>query len=108
MVCWNIRPREPGEHDLSFTIGHQSVTKQLAAGDGFLRVSLKRPAWNWSDALLHPRERPFAVDSPIHSIEVVYPERSSWTAGTGNWLAYWFVVSLIAAFVARPLLNVNI
>jgi hypothetical protein len=108
MVCWNIQLHESGEHELSFTIGNQSVTKELAAGDGFQRASLKRPAWNWADALMHPRERPFAADSPIQSIEVVYPERSSWTTGSSTWLIYWFVVSLVAAFLAKPLLKVNI
>lgn len=108
LVCWNIQPREAGEHELSFTIGDQSVTKELAVGDGFRPASLKRPAWNWADALIHPRERPFAADSPVQSIEVVYPERSSWTTGSSTWLIYWFVVSLIAAFVAKPLLRVNI
>jgi hypothetical protein len=108
LVCWNIQPREPGEHELSFTIGGESVTKELAVGDGFRPASLKRPAWSWTDALVHPRERPFAADSPIQSIEIVYPERSSWTTGTGTWLIYWFVVSLIAAFLAKPLLKVNV
>jgi hypothetical protein len=58
--------------------------------------------------MLHPREEPFARDSPVQSIEVTYPDRSSWTTGTDWWMAYWFVASMVAAFAARPFLNVNL
>ncbi len=108
MVCWNVQATGAGCHRLSFEIGEQTFDKELAVGDGFMPVSLERPAWSWSAALLHPREQPFPADSPVQSIEVVYPERPSWISGTNWWLVYWFVVSLVAAFVARPLLKVDI
>jgi hypothetical protein len=107
-VCWNIQATEPGRHDLSFTVGNLIVAKELAVGSQFMPVSRKRPAWSWSDALLHPRERPLAGDSPVRSIEIAYGERSSWVSGSHSWLVYWFVVSMAAAFAARPLLKVNI
>jgi hypothetical protein len=108
MVCWDIRAGAPGLHDLSFEIGGQSFHKELRVGDGFVPTSLKRPPRVWSEMLLHPRERPFPADSPVQSIDIVYPERASLTAGTDSWLVYWFIVSLVAAFAARPLLKVQI
>jgi hypothetical protein len=108
MVCWSIQASEDGSHPLAFETGGASYTKELAVGDGFMPTSLIRPTWSWSEALLHPREAPFPPDSPVQSIDVAYPERSSWTSGTDWWLIYWFVVSMIAAFVAKPLLKVNI
>jgi hypothetical protein len=108
MVCWNVLAREAGLHQLSFETGGESFQKELAVSDGFMPTSQKRPAWSWSDAIVHPRERPLAADSPVQSIEVAYPERSSWTSGSNSWLLYWFLISLATAFAARPLLNVNI
>jgi len=72
-----------------------------------MRVSTLRPGWRWSDTLLHPSEKPFGPDSPIQSIEIDYPKRSSWTSGSDSWVIYWFAVSMVAALCFRRLLNVN-
>lgn len=108
MTCWRILAMQPGLHELAVTADGQSFTKELAIGNGYLPVSPLRPASQWSDVLLNPRERPFAADSVVQSIEIVYPDRNSWTAGTFWWLVYFFFVSLLAAFAARPLLKVHI
>jgi hypothetical protein len=107
-TCWNIKARRSGYHLLVFQVGEQTGDKELAIGDGFMRVSTLRPGWRWSDALLHPWEKPFAPDSPIESIEIDYPNRSSWTSGTDLWVIYWFAVSLVSGFCFRRLLNVNV
>jgi len=98
-VCWNVRAREDGLHRLVFRVGGYPVEKELAVGDGFMRVSLRRPDWHWSDALFHPREAPFDPGSAVRCIDVAYPPRSSWTSGTDYWLYYWFAVSLLAGFL---------
>jgi hypothetical protein len=108
MVCWNLRAEEDGYHQLALNVGGQTFEKELAVGDGFMRVSLRRPALSWTEALFHPREAPFAGDSIVESIEVDYPDRVAWTCGTGSWLIYWFVASVAAAFCARPWFKVNI
>jgi hypothetical protein len=107
-ICWNIKARQSGYHGLVFHVGEEIGGKELAVGDGFMRVSTLRPGWRWSDVLLHPWEKPFASDSPIQSIEIDYPKRSSWTSGTDSWLIYWFAVSLASGFCFRRLLKVNI
>jgi hypothetical protein len=108
-VCWNVKARENGYHRLGFRVGEQSVGKELAIGDGFMRVSVERPARIWSEALLrNPWEEPFGPDSPVRSIAIDYPARSSWTSGTDWWVIYWFIVSMIAALCFRRILNVNV
>jgi len=107
-ICWNVWARERGYHRLLFQVGDCAVDKELAVGDGFMRVSKSRPAWRWSEVLLHPAERPFGPDSPVRSVTIDYPERSSWTSGTDSWIIYWFVVSLVAAWCFRPWLKVNL
>jgi hypothetical protein len=108
MVCWSIKPTAEGLQELIVDIGDQSFAKQLAVGDGFMPISLKRPSLRWIDVLLHPRETPFAEDSMVQSIEVAFPERHAWTSGSRTWLIYWFAISMVAAFAAKPWLKVSI
>jgi hypothetical protein len=107
-VCWNIKARESGYHRLVLHVDGWAVDKELAVGDGFMRVSTQRPGWSWSDALRHPWEQPFGLDSPVRSIAIDYPQRPSWTSGTDSWAIYWFVVSLVAALGFRRVLKVNV
>jgi hypothetical protein len=107
-VSWNIKAREPGYHVLAFRVGDASFEKELAIGHRYMRVSMQRPAWRWTEALLFPTEPPFARGSPVQSIEIAYPERDSWTSGTDWWVIYWLVVSMIAALCFRRAFNVHI
>ncbi len=107
-VCWELKARQDGYHRLEFRVGDRVFDKELTVGDGFLRVSARRPGWSWSDALLYPWEKPFPPDSPVRSIEITYPPRSSWTSGTDLWVIYWFAVSMVAAFCFRRVLNVHV
>jgi hypothetical protein len=108
MICWNVQARQPGLHRLTFDVGSQHVEKELAVGDGFMPVSQERPAWSWEEALMHPKEAPFAPDSPVQGIEIEYPSRPGWTCGSGTWVIYWFLASMVAAFLAKPFLKVHL
>jgi len=107
-LFWNVRSCKPGSHRLEFQVGNQVYGKEFAVGEGFMRVSLLRPAWEWSSILLNPWEPPFRPSDPVRSIEIDYPERSSWTCGTDMWVIYWFIVSMIAALCFRRVLNVAV
>jgi hypothetical protein len=107
-VCWNITARRPGSHSLMFQVGDRAIAKEVAIGDGFMRVSTERPGWDWESILLNPWEEPFRPEDPVQSIAIVYPERSSWTSGTFWWMVYWFGVSMVAAMCFRPALKVNV
>lgn len=108
MVCWNIRATEEGQHTLTFEASGEQYTKELVVGSGYQPTSIRRPARQWAELLLHPRESPFPQDSAVQSIEVTYPSRSSWVSGSSTWLAFWFIASMVAAFAVRPLIGVDI
>ena len=108
MVCWNLKASQPGRLHLDFVVDDNTYTKELAVGDDYQPTSIKRPASEVEDVLIHPREAPFAPDSVVQSIEVTYPDRHSFTSGTNYWVVYWFIISMVAAFAAKPVLNVNI
>jgi hypothetical protein len=108
-IWWRIRARETGIHQLEFHVGDQVIDKELAVGDGFMRVSVQRPEWDWFDALMHPWEKPLGPDSTVRSIEIAYPDRSpSFFFGISWWLVYWFGMSMVVGFCFRGLLKVNI
>jgi hypothetical protein len=107
-VCWNVKARERGRHKLEFQVDDRIGAKELAIGDGLMRVSTQRPGWDWSAILLNPWEEPFGPDDTIRSIEMVYPKRSSWTSGTDTWVIYWFVISMVAALCFRRAMNVAV
>jgi hypothetical protein len=107
-ICWKIQAQENGYHQLVLQVNGERAEKELAVGDGFMRVSKLRPGWSWLDALENPWEEPFGPRSTVQSIDIDYPERASWASGTDWWMLYWFVVSMVGALCFRPLLNVNI
>lgn len=107
-VFWKIKPLDEGNHYLTFHIGDRRYEKQLAIGEGFMRVSSKRPGAEVADVILYPLEKPFASHSPIHSITIDYPERNSRIYGTDWWIVYFFAASMVFAFLFKPLLNVRI
>ena len=107
-VYWKIKPLRAGYHTLRFHVGGRAVDKQLAIGEGFMRISPVRPGPAPADMFLYPLEKPFAPDSPVHAISIEYPARASRIYGTDWWIAYFLVVSIISAFIGKPFFNVRI
>jgi len=131
-LWWNVQAKAPGYHRLTFLVDGQPVEKELAAGDGFMRVSPTRPGWSWFDALLHPSEQPFGRNSAVQGIEIDYAGRDSlpgadesWPTclyswpmrgagwlrdriGVPGWMIYWFAVSLVVGLCFSRVLKVNI
>ncbi len=107
-ICWEIKALENGKHRIILDVNRRQIEKELAIGNGFMRVSSARPAWNWASILMHPAEKPFAPDSIVQSVTIDYPDRLSRASGTDRWLIYFFVASMAFAFISRPFLKVRI
>ncbi len=107
-VFWKIRTVESGKHDLNFKVGQQQFHKELVSGDGFERINPKTPAMKWNDVLFYPADKPFSKDSAVQSIEIEYPRRDSLTCGSDSWIFFFFIISIIAALLFKPFLNVKI
>ncbi len=104
---WRIRGGKPGRHTLRFHVGDSVIEKELVVGDSFERVSAERPGRRWTAQILHPAERILPADSPVESIEILYPGVDSWIYGTNYWILYFFVVSMATALILKPLFKVN-
>lgn len=108
MIFWKIKAVTKGSHKIRFHLDNTSVEKELAIGDGFMRVSVQHPGWSFGSILLHPMEKPFEADSIVKSIEILYPDRPSRVSGTDWWVIYFFIVSLVVALIFKPLFKVRI
>jgi uncharacterized membrane protein (DUF106 family) len=107
-IYWRIKARENGLNNIVFQVDGQQVEKELAIGEGFMRVSLQRPGWHWGDIFENPSEEPFGPDSIVQSISVEYPNRLSRTSGTNWWIAYFFAASVVFGIIFKPFLKVKI
>lgn len=107
-ICWKIRAHTVGYHRIVFQVDGQEIEKDLAIGDGFMRVSTERPGWHWTDILSYPLEKPFAPGSIVQSVSIDYPERISRTSGNDWWVVYFFAVSLIFGMIFKPILKVRL
>lgn len=107
-VWWKIRALEDGYHNIVFLVNEREIDKQLAVGDGFKRVSSKRPGWRWSDILMHPAEKPLGADSVVESITIDYPRQGRTFCSIDGWLIYFFLASMVFAFAFKPVLKVRI
>jgi hypothetical protein len=95
-VWWNVQARRAGYHRLAFQVGGERAEKELAIGDGLMRVSTMRPGWSCADALLNPSEPPFRPGAVVRSITVEYAGRDSSAGADRSWLTCWFAWAMTA------------
>ena len=107
-IFWQIQTVEAGNHALTFKVDNQLVQKQLAVGDGLMRISIKRPGLDIADLILHPAEKPFPFTDVVQSINITYPDRLSKVTGTDFWIISLFVISMVIAFICKSFFNVKI
>jgi hypothetical protein len=107
-ICWKIQASETGNIPIVFKVDDLNIEKKLVIGNGLNKVSLSRPGENWIQRLLHPLEAPFDENSPVKSISIIYPQRSSFFSGSDNWVISFFLISLIAALLIKPILKVKL
>lgn len=107
-VLWKIRATRTGYLSIPIEVNGQTLSKALAVGKGYMRISVMRPCARWLDVLMNPLEEPLRKGMAIESISIEYPERISKTSGTNWWAAYFFLISMISALLLKPLLRVRI
>ncbi|MHC4741971.1 MAG: hypothetical protein ACYS8Z_08680 [Planctomycetota bacterium] len=107
-ICWEIRALQNGYSRITLRTGQQQIKKDLAVGGGLMRISSKRPKRRWADMLTHPSEEPFRPDSVVRSVSIQYPNRPASASGADWWLVYFFVASIVFAFILKPLCNVRL
>ena len=106
-LVWRVRGGEPGRHTLRFQMGGLVLEKELVVADTFQRVSPIRTRTHWTTQLLYPAERCLPAESPVASIAIVYPPLDSVIYGSDFWMLTFFVISMVAAMILKPVFKVR-
>jgi hypothetical protein len=106
-LVWRVRAGQPGRHLIRFTVAGRQIDKEVVVGRGLQRVSAKRLGSRWTSQLFHPAEPLLPSGSPVQSIEILYGGVDSWVYGANWWVLYFFVVSMAAALVLKPIFKVR-
>ncbi len=110
-VYWRLGLREPADEPLTLQAGFHTITKSFIGADDTDRlcnVSPRRPGTGFFDRLMYPAEPGLDGDSPVQSVDLRYPARSTPILGFDiPWWGTFFIVSMLAAICVRPFLKVQ-
>jgi len=106
-VAWRLRSDKPGAYSLRLEVAGQTYDKELVVGNAQDRVSAMRPGHVWTEQLLHPVESALSADAPIRAITIEYPPVDSYIYGSNYWVIYFFLVSMAAALILKPVFKVK-
>ncbi len=108
-IAWRVVAQSEGQYDIRLAAAGQTVSKQVIVSPGLARISPVRLRDNFWERLFVSGEPPLAGNSPIQSISISYPPRVIRFAGMEwNWIVLFFVVSLIAGFVFKTVLGIQV
>jgi hypothetical protein len=108
-IVWRVVAERAGKYDIQIAAGSQTVSKQVVVSPGLARVSAVRLKDNFWERMFTSGEPVLAEHSPIQSIAVTYPPRVigfAWMEW--NWIVLFFVVSLIAGFIFKSVMGIQV
>jgi hypothetical protein len=108
-VVWRVVADRTGQFDIQIAAAGQTVSKQVVIAPGLARISPLRLKDNFWKRIFASGEPALADNSPVQSITIDYPPREiSFAWMRWNWIVLFFVVSLIAGFVFKSLLGIQV
>jgi len=108
-VVWRVAAQRDGRYDIHLATVGERVSKQVVVEPGLARVSPVRLRGNFWERMFTSGEPALAENSPVQSIAISYPPRVidfAWMEW--NWIVLFFVVSLIAGFVFKSVLGIQV
>jgi uncharacterized membrane protein (DUF106 family) len=108
-VVWRVLAQREGQFDIHIAAAGQTVSKQVVVSPGLARVSPVRLRGNFWERVITSGEPALAENSPIQSIAITYPPRVinfAWMEW--NWVVLFFVSSLVAGFIFKSVLGIQV
>ena len=107
-AAWRIRVKAPGSHSLKLWVGDESFEKRIQVGESWGPISPLRST-HLTDVLLYHGEEPLPSSVQVSSLELVYPPLSiQFLAWEVDWLVFFFVASMVAAFAFKGPMGVEL
>jgi hypothetical protein len=108
-IVWRLAGSQDGKYDVKIAVGGQSVSKSVSVGSDLPRISAIRLRGQFWERLFSSAEPALPANSPIESISINYPDRDINVAGYGmNWIWLFFILSMVAGFIFKELLGIQI
>ncbi len=108
-IVWRLVASRAGAYAVKITGGGESVDKTVCIGSGLPRISAVRLRDQFWRRVFSSAEPPLPNNSPIDSISIDYADREIAVAGYGmNWIWLFFVLSMVAGFIFKELLGIQI
>ena len=108
-VVWRVAAQRDGRYDIHLAAAGATVSKQVVVATGLARISPVRLRGNFWERMFTSGEPALAENSPVQSIAISYPPRVinfAWMEW--NWIVLFFVVSLIAGFIFKSVLGIQV
>jgi hypothetical protein len=108
-VVWRLIGAKDGRYALKISVGGRDVEKAVCIGGNLPRISTVRLRGKFWERMFSSAEPALPDNSPIESISINYPDRNIDVAGYGmNWIWIFFILSMVAGFVFKELLGIQI
>jgi len=109
LVVWRLEAKHAGRYDVDVVARGQSVRKLVVVSSGMEKISPIRLRGSFWERILSSAEPALPDSGAIEAVSVAYPERDIPLLGMQwNWIVLFFIVSLIAGFVFKSVLGVQI
>lgn len=108
-VVWRVVAEREGQYEIKIAAAGQTVSKQVVVSPRLARISPVRLKDNFWERMFTSGESALAENSPVQSIAINYPPRViSFAWMEWNWIVLFFVVSLIAGFIFKSALGIQV
>jgi uncharacterized membrane protein (DUF106 family) len=108
-VVWRLAASHEGDYEIEIEAGADTVTKTVRVSSQLARVSTVRLRGHFWERLFTSGESALPATGAVESIAINYPERNIEIAGYEiNWIVLFFVLSMIAGFVFKEILGIQI
>jgi hypothetical protein len=108
-IVWRVTAERDGRYDITVAAAGKTASKQVVVSPGLTRVSPVRLKDNFWERIFTSGEPALADNSPVQAITINYPAREiSFAWMRWNWIVLFFVVSLIAGFVFKSVLGIQV
>ncbi|MGA9354664.1 MAG: hypothetical protein WBV46_13315 [Terriglobales bacterium] len=110
-VVWRLVASQDGAYDVNIAAGGQSVTKTVRVTSQLAQLSPERLRDHFWERMFSSGESALPANSAVESVTVDYPERNIPLGIAGyemNWIWLFFILSMIAGFIFKELLGIEV
>jgi uncharacterized membrane protein (DUF106 family) len=108
-IVWRLSGSKPGRYEVKIMVGGETIEKTVCIGSDLPRISTVRMRGHWWERMFSSAEPSLPENGPVESIAINYPDRNIEVAGYGmNWIWLFFILSMVAGFIFKELLGIQI